>query len=87
MKKLRISEKYKKEFDGLGNQITLLIAKGDKRTFEEILNAKMDKHNKAELLRIAKAGMSQPKKDSSDPYERYLAKRSEAYTENMAKRK
>jgi len=46
MKKFKISEKYKKEFDGLGNQIISLIAKGDRRTFEEILNAKMDRHNK-----------------------------------------
>jgi len=46
MKKLKISEKYKKEFDGLGNQIISRIAKGDGRTFEEILNAKMDRHNK-----------------------------------------
>lgn len=42
MKKLIISEKYKKEFDGLGTQITLLMEKGDGRTFEEILNVKMD---------------------------------------------
>ena len=87
MKKLKISEKYKKEFDGLGNQIISRIAKGDGRTFEEILNAKMDKHNKAELSRIAKARMTQPKKDSTDPYERYLAKRLETYTENIVKRK
>ena len=80
MKKLTISEKYKKELDGLGTQITSLMAQGDGRTFEEIRNAKMDKHNKAELLRISKAGMTQPRKDSTDPYERYLAKRLEVYT-------
>ena len=79
MKELIISEKFKKEFDGLGTRITSLIAKGDTRTFEEILNAAMEGHNNDELLRISKEGMTPPRKDSSDPYERYLAYRLEAY--------